>query len=330
MIIIILVLTFLFNTAINNRQVLPSCTIIDYQSEEEVMTIKPLEDTNLLNTIKTKTAVAKVEIKEIDNSDKITQNIAIDIAPSQNINYELEDYVIGVVAGEMPISFPHEAIKAQAVAARTYALRAKINNPKIKYKDIQQAYISIDKMKKMWGNNFEANYNKIKNAVYSTGGIILKYENEPILAVFSSTTNGYTQECKNVWTQDLPYLSSVESKGDELSPYYSQSITIDKHKLKKIFKSDNIKIVKTNTAGYVEEVSIGNKTYSGDQIRTMLSLPSTSFEIVNNGNSITFNTKGYGHGVGMSQYGACYMANNGSNYIDILLHYYKGSIVTNI
>ena len=106
---------------------------------------------------------------------------------TKSVDKELEDYVIGVVAGEMPYNFPHEALKAQAVAARTYAVRQIRANPNIKYKDIAQAYISVDIMKKRWGKNFETNYNKIKDDVYATAGEILEYNNEPILATFCST-----------------------------------------------------------------------------------------------------------------------------------------------
>lgn len=247
-----------------------------------------------------------------------------------NIDSELEEYVIGVVAGEMPVNFPHEALKAQAVAARTYAVRQLKLNPDTDYKDIAQAYISVDDMKKMWGNNFDEYYAKIKNNVYATAGEIIEYNNEPILAAFCSTTNGYTEECQNVWTQDLPYLKSVKSEGDELSPYYSDSVKITKKQFKNIFGSTDFSVTEKTNAGYVKSVSIGGKLYSGDRIRQIMGLKSTCFDIVNEGENISFNTKGYGHGVGMSQYGACYMANKGDDYKTILEHYYMGTNIKNL
>lgn len=249
---------------------------------------------------------------------------------SVSINKELEDYVVGVVAGEMPYNFPHEALKAQAVAARTYAIRQLNEKPDLSYSAIDQAYITLDEMKKRWGSNFDANYDKIRSDVYATAGEILEYNNEPILAVFCSTTNGRTEECENVWTQDLPYLSSVKSEGDELSPYYSDSKTYSGTGFKNIFGSTEIGTVSKTAAGYVSSVNIGGKVYSGARIRQLLGLKSTSFDIVKEGDNITIYTKGYGHGVGMSQYGACYMANNGKGYREILSHYYKDTIIKNL
>ncbi len=249
---------------------------------------------------------------------------------TKSVDKELEDYVIGVVAGEMPYNFPHEALKAQAVAARTYAVRQIRANPNIKYKDIAQAYISVDIMKKRWGKNFETNYNKIKDDVYATAGEILEYNNEPILATFCSTTNGYTEECQNVWTQDLPYLKSVKSDGDELSPYFNDRVYVTKDSFAKIFGGSNPIISEKTKAGYVKTVKVGEKTYTGNEIRKTFGLKSTSFTISTDKNNIVFSTKGYGHGVGMSQYGACYMANNGDNYKTILKHYYTGTNIKNL
>ena len=248
-------------------------------------------------------------------------------APARNIDKELEDYVVGVVAGEMPVDFPYEAMKAQAVAARTYALRVKKGDPDIRYKDIDQAYITVDRMKKMWGSSFEENYNKILSVVQATAGEILVYDNEPILAAFCSTTNGYTEECENVWTHDLPYLSSVRSIGDELSPYFSETKEISRSELKALTGSEGLTVTKRTKAGYVSQVKAGNKTYSGNKIRSLLGLRSTSFDITDKDNSVVITTKGYGHGLGMSQYGACYMANRGSTYKEILAHYYKGAVI---
>lgn len=261
-------------------------------------------------------------IIEVKTESEKTDNV--------KINRELEDYVIGVVAGEMPVNFPHEALKAQAVAARTYAIRQIKANPNIKYVDIAQAYIDTDTMKKRWGSKFNENYEKIKADVYATAGQILEYDNEPILAAFCSTTNGYTEDCQNVWTQNLPYLTSVRSEGDELSPYYKDSVVLTKTRFKEIFGGTNAVINSKTGAGYVKNVTINGKNYTGDKIRKILGLKSTSFEISSNGDNIIVTTKGYGHGVGMSQYGACYMANNGKNYSEILSHYYKGAIIKNL
>lgn len=254
----------------------------------------------------------------------------IEVKDNKNIDSELEDYVIGVVAGEMPVNFPHEALKAQAVAARTYAVRQLQSDPHIKYEDIAQAYVSKDEMMEMWGSNFDEYYEKIKSNVYATAGEILEYNNEPILAAFCSTTNGYTEECQNVWSQDLPYLKSVRSEGDELSPYYNGSVVLSIGQFTDIFGSSDFEIIERTNAGYVKSVRIGKSIYKGDEIRRIAGLKSASFDIDKTNRNIVFTTKGYGHGVGMSQYGACYMANNGNNYRDILLHYYKGTNIKNL
>ncbi len=158
----------------------------------------------------------------------------------------------------------------------------------------------------------------------------MEYNNEPILAVFCSTSNGETENCKDVWGQDLQYLTSVESTGDKYSPYYNGTVTVSAKTVKSIFGSENIAIKERTSAGYVATVSIGGKEFSGEKIRTTFHLKSCDFTITRNGSDIVFKTKGYGHGVGMSQYGAVYMANNGTKYIDILSHYYKNTNIKKI
>ena len=254
----------------------------------------------------------------------------IELKDDKDIDNKLEDYIVGVVAGEMPVNFPYEALKAQAVAARTYAVRQINENSHTKYKDIAQAYVSVDRMKEMWGSNFDKYYEKVRGVVYSTAGEILEYNNEPILAAFCSTTNGYTQECSGVWSEDLPYLRSVKSEGDELSPYYYGTVTLSSERFGELFGSCNFEITEINEAGYVKSVKIGNLIYSGEEIRSMAGLKSASFDISVKGDDIVFTTRGYGHGVGMSQYGACYMANNGSDYRDILTHYYSNANIKNL
>ena len=268
-------------------------------------------------------ACSIVETKE-EKPVKITENI------QTQRDDKLENYVIGVVAGEMAVSFPYEALKAQAVASRTYAVRGANGNKNFDYTKLKQNYISVDKMKKMWGKNFDENYKKISQCVNATQGEILEYNNEPILAVFCSTSNGETENCKDVWGQDLQYLTSVESTGDKYSPYYNGTVTVSAKTVKSIFGSENIAIKERTSAGYVATVSIGGKEFSGEKIRTTFHLKSCDFTITRSGSDIVFKTKGYGHGVGMSQYGAVYMANNGTKYIDILSHYYKNTNIKKI
>lgn len=284
------------------------------------------------------------ETSFIQNGDLINY-IEYEDNENSSENYEinnLDEYIIGVLAAEMPVSFEEEALKAQAVAARTYAYRRIDSiNDEIDYTKIGQAYNSVDEMKQKWGDNFGEYYNKMKNAVYSTSGIIITYDNEPIEAVFHSTSAGMTETAENVWGTNLPYIQSVESSFDENAPNFIYTTTISNDEfIQKIYdKLNNVdktqiiptfNIKTTSEAGYVLEVEVCGQTISGSDIRTMFNLRSTNFTITKNEDNIKFTTKGYGHGAGLSQYGANFMALDGSDYIDILNHYYYNIQLTKI
>ena len=261
---------------------------------------------------------------------------------SKGINYivggmGIDDYIKGVVAAEMPVSFPLEALKAQAVASRTYAVRAIENADKeLEPQDIGQAYIDVDKMKKNWGDNFDTYYAKICQAVDTTNDEIMVYGGEPILAVFHSTSAGETETAGNIWNYDLPYLVSTDSEGDTYAPNYEISAEFTPEQMIEKIKAkhsdfdadtesvfDTIAINERSEAGYVTDMTIGNKKFTGKEIREALGLRSANFTVSKEGKSIIFTTKGFGHGAGMSQYGAKYMADNGCDYLTILNHYYK-------
>ncbi len=251
-----------------------------------------------------------------------------------------EEYIKGVVAAEMPALFDIEALKAQAVCARTYALRAieamgqttdVLPNPS----DIGQAYKTKEELKEQWCENFDEYYNNIETAVNETYGEIMVYNDEPILAVFHSTSAGYTENSENIWESALPYLKSVESSGDIYAPQYETSTELSYDKIKELFISkypsisfssdsliSQIKINSVSNAGYITSVTVGGVTMSGLDIREVLGLRSASFTMTDTGISIIFTTKGYGHGAGMSQYGAEAMAEEGYTYKEILNHYY--------
>lgn len=249
---------------------------------------------------------------------------------------EFEQYIKGVVAAEMPALFEEEALKAQAVSARTYAIRSmnENNSNEVPY-DIGQAYITTEQMKQKWGEHFTEYYNRISEAVEQTKGEIMVYENEPILAVFHAESGGKTEEAKNVWQQEIPYLKSVDSSLDENAPDFLTSISFSFEEIIQHFSSQytdfsatpetlpqQCKIISRSPAGYVQQMQIGNKTVTGAQVRQILHLRSTNFDIEIKNNQICFTTKGYGHGAGMSQYGAQFMAKEGKTYRQILQHYY--------
>lgn len=251
------------------------------------------------------------------------------------INLELEEYVIGVVACEMPASFDDEALKAMSVAARTFALYKLENNINYKLKSdtSDQCYISLSEMKDKWGNNFDKYYNKIKNIVYETKNEYMVYNDEVIISFYFSISNGYTENVENVFSQKLDYLVSVDSSWDKNSNYKSKDLKI---KINDFFNklgidySNNINIkYERSDTGRVNYLYINGNKFKGTKIRTLLSLRSTDFEISNDKEYVYIKTKGYGHGVGMSQYGANYMAKSGYKYDEILKHYYTDVEIVN-
>lgn len=249
-------------------------------------------------------------------------------------NIPFEEYVKGVLAGEMPANFHIEALKAQAVAARSYVLKKMANNKDKEYDVVDtienQVYLDDETLKKNWKNNYEKNMNKLKQAIIETKGEYLTYDGEVINAFFFSTSNGKTENCEEVFVQKLPYLKSVDSSWDiNISPVYNNEKKLTKEEFYKKLNlkyDENLKIEVLNytTAGSIKTVKINGKTFKSTDIRSKLSLKSTSFTIKNVNDEIIITTKGNGHGVGMSQYGAYGMAKEGYNYTQILKHYYTG------
>ncbi len=240
-------------------------------------------------------------------------------------NIELEDYIVGVVAGEMPASFNEEALKAQAIAARTYAMY-KMKNSNGTYDLVtdktNQVYITEDKMKSLWQENFDYYFEKIKKAVYDTKDLIMTYNGDIILSLYFARSNGKTEDAIAVFGSNEEYLKSVESPEENLT----SEVTISKdkfcNKLNISCDAINISNVLKSSSGRINSLNINGKTFKGTEIRTLFDLKSTDFDI-SIGSEIKFVTKGYGHGVGMSQYGANKLAQNGKNYEEILKHYYQ-------
>lgn len=255
------------------------------------------------------------------------------------LNVPLEQYVLGVVAGEMPASFNIEALKSQAVASRTYVLK-KSENSKNDYDVLDnssnQVYIDYDEMKEKWQSNYEEYLNKIKKAVEETKGEVILYNNNLIDAMFFSTSNGYTENSGDVFSSSLPYLVSVESNWDKQeSPVFSSTNEVSKSEF--LFNlglenTNNINIsnIEKTSTGRVKSLTINNKTFDADKVRSAFNLKSTSFTIEVLNDTVKFNVNGYGHGVGMSQYGANGMAKEGYNYKQIINHYYKNCEIKKI
>lgn len=254
----------------------------------------------------------------------------------------LEDYLIGVTAAEMPASYGLEALKAQAVAARTFTL--KHMNGKLRCKSGHtictdhrccQAYISVERMKRNWGDDFEKNYEKIREAVASTAGLAITSEGELVTALYHSSSGGMTESCEAVFAVSLPYLVSVESAGEESSPEYRSIVEFSKDEfIKKInaafpdaMMSDpekDVEVWQRTDSGRVSIIRLGGTVVSGQQVRNALSLKSTNMEIETSGDTVSISCLGFGHGVGMSQCGANAMAKEGADFEAILKHYYTG------
>ena len=261
----------------------------------------------------------------------------------------LDEYLYHVVSAEMPANYELEALKAQAVVARTYTVY-KIQNPKHENADICddanccQAWVSKEERLARWKETErEDNWKKIKECVDTTKGKIITYENKPINAFFHANSGGTTELPVNVWGgTDFPYLQVVETVGEEGYAQYSSEVELTKEelieKLKAKYedieidfeKQEELKIMEYTDSGRVKTVKFGNHELSGVETRTLLGLKSTNFEIIKQDDKIKFTVKGYGHGVGMSQTGADAMAKQGSDYEEIIKHFYIGVEIKDI
>ena len=272
-------------------------------------------------------SVAIQEVEEVKKEIVVNLNINDEV-----INLNLNDYLIGVVGIEMPASFNIEALKAQAIASRTFAYNY-LNDYEINISNAAQNYISIEDMKIKWEKDYNEYYNKIKMAVLSTDNEVIKYNDNIIRSYYYAISNGKTEESQAVFNEDLPYLSIVDSSFDESVKNFevTTSFTYDNFCLLLDINPCNLTInnIIRDNSNRVSKITINNKEYLGTDIRKILELRSTDFNINLLDSNIEITTKGYGHGVGMSQYGANYLANNGYNYQEILKYYYKDVKIEN-
>lgn len=242
-----------------------------------------------------------------------------------------EEYIKGVLAGEMPASFELEALKAQAVASRSYVL-VKMNQNKDKDYDVvntvsNQVYLTDDELKEKWKNDYVNKINKIKTAVLETKGEYLSYEGKVVEALFFSTSTGQTENSEEVFSSKIPYLRSVSSTWDTSSPVFEDTMVFE---LKDFYSKLNLKyqdkiefvVLEKTSTGRIKTLKINGQIFKGRDFAGKLSLRSNYFNIVQNNDKVTITTKGFGHGVGMSQYGALGMAKEGYTYDKILKHYY--------
>lgn len=262
---------------------------------------------------------------------------------------ELEDYLINVVAAEMPVEYEEEALKAQATVARTYTLYQIENGHKHDNADVCdsstccQAWISKEKRYEKWGDNQDEKWSKLTNAVYSTAGEVITYNGKPIDAFFHSNSGGTTEIPINVWGgSDFPYLQVVETSGeDEYSQYYSEK-EYTKAEIESRMKSaysdfsidwneeNCIEILEYTESSRIKTLKIGNKNISGVEARKIFELKSSNFTYEISESTVKFKVIGYGHGVGLSQTGSNTLAKEGKNYKEIIEHFFKNIEIENI
>ena len=263
----------------------------------------------------------------------------------------LDEYLYGVVSAEMPVSFEKEALKAQAVVARTYTIY-KISNNDNKHKDADicddpgccQAWISKeDRIAKWDKENQEEYWGKIKNAVDETQGKFITYNGKPINAFFHANSGGATETPVNVWGgTEYPYLQTVVTSGEDAYSQYHSELLVSQKEFKEIIqnvhsdfkidfsKDDCIEIIEYTDGNRVKEIKVGNLNLSGVEMRNLFNLRSANFKITMEEDNINFEVIGYGHGVGMSQTGADSLAKQGKNYEEIIHHYYTDVKIENM
>lgn len=262
-----------------------------------------------------------------------------------------DDYLLGVVAANMPAGYQMEALKAQAVIARTYALynisllsKEAADKKTFTTSELGLSYIGLDDLEQYWGEeNYNTYFSRLENAVYATRGEVLVYEDDLILPVFFNTGSGFTRNASEAWGVEIPYLVSVPSKQDVTSINY---LKIEEYEISEILSTlskfytdldvteknffEKVTISERDSTGYVLKVSLGDFTVTGEEFAKVLGLSSNHFYIEDYEGNVRIICNGAGHGVGLSQYGANAMAEDGSSYEEILEYYYSGIDVANL
>ncbi|WP_164667599.1 stage II sporulation protein D [Virgibacillus doumboii] len=307
--------------------VIPSVIVVPYVSDDKQQDVTEEKESG-----------SQVEIAMGDSPF----SVAVMRSDTEKVeNVPLETYVARVVASETPAEFEMEALKAQALAARTYIVNRMLHQGDSKKPDVgdtiyDQVYHNKQELQEIKGDKYEEEMSKIKKAVAATKGEIVTYESAPITPAFFSTSNGYTENSEDYWKNKVPYLRSVKSPWDVDTPkYLDQKIfTIGEVEEKLQVDLPNQKTLAmeiTRTEGKrVDQLKVADKTYSGRKVREKLKLRSSDFTIEQKNNHLIFTTEGYGHGIGMSQYGANGMAKAGKSYKDIVKHYYQGVEVSTL
>lgn len=270
----------------------------------------------------------------------------LDTASGEILEVPLREYLIGAVGAEMPVSFEMEALKAQAVAAHTYAERQCLlspHRPELNGADfsndpaVYQAYLTEDEQRERWGTHYAAYYARLAEAVDTVLHEVLVYEDEPIIAAFHAMSSGRTESAANVWGSEVAYLCSVESDADRTAPEYEKTAVFTAEEVQERLTAAHTGLTingdpsgwfgepTATEAGTVLQMPVGNGIFTGQELRTLFELRSAAFTVSYADGGFTFTTYGYGHDVGMSQYGANALAAEGQSYQKILAYYYPNT-----
>lgn len=252
-------------------------------------------------------------------------------------NIPLREYIIGATAGEMPAVYEHDALCAQALASLTLTVyfsertdgdEAVISTDPAHH----QAYMTVEEMQKKWGDDFDLYYQKLEDAADEILPYVITYKGETAMAAFHAISPGRTESALNVWDDDIPYLTPVDSSFDERSPRFSSSVPVSADEFReKLGLSEDTRIdpehfdTEVTDSGTVKKVTIGGKEFTGAFLRTAFSLRSAAFTVTAQDGGVVFSVRGYGHGVGLSQYGADCLAREGKTWREILAYYYPGT-----
>lgn len=280
-------------------------------------------------------SISSNQSQSVKEEDPVSNEEKVTIYRSNGtvLTLSMNDYLIGVVASEMPASFPVEALKAQAIVARTYASK-KLKSGEVLTDDVStQVYKDESYFRSVWKKDFDFYYSKIRQAVLETDGMTVQYQGDYIEAIYHSTSNGKTEDAISVWGNSVPYLKSVNSVWDQYADTYLRTVEKDLSTVLQIFGIDfqepfTMEVLSRNESGRISSIRVGNQSYTGVQFRNLLGLRSADFDIEIQDGKLLITTRGYGHGVGMSQYGAKGMAESGYSCLQILSHYYPGTLVT--
>ena len=257
--------------------------------------------------------------------------MAVKEEESKEIEKQSQEQLIAIVAKEIPIHYEEEALKAQVIMARSYMASASTT---------ERPYMSTDQLRKLWATDYNRNYSILQKAVEDTKNMIITYNKEPVQPVYHMQSAGITQTPMDIWGLDVPYLESVESKWDEGAPdliqektYNAQSLVdkinqnYDAQVMQAYSLETQIQIIERTQGGYVKSIQVGNELMSGEDFRKLLDLRSSCFKIEYQGSDISIITKGAGHGVGLSQYGANQMAKEGKTAQEILTYYFPKTTI---